>query len=214
MFWVRIYLHLQRMSGFCCGSFYSWTFYLFIILFIYFGLCWVIIAVQALLRLQQAGAILAAVHRLQGTRTQQLWLSGSGAQAQSCGAQASLFRDMGDLLRSEIKPVSPALAGRFQILYHQATKETLFLDILDVLVAGKLSHLQVLGAVFFFCLFCFVLFCFKQERDFSRGCVRSSRWDWELWGARILRIKSGVCECLEVLAACLDLKAIGPRNKW
>ena len=156
MFWVRIYLHLQRMSGFCCGSFYSWTFYLFIILFIYFGLCWVIIAVQALLRLQQAGAILAAVHRLQGTRTQQLWLSGSGAQAQSCGAQASLFRDMGDLLRSEIKPVSPALAGRFQILYHQATKETLFLDILDVLVVGKLSHLQVLGAVFF--LFCFVLF--------------------------------------------------------
>ena len=52
------------MSGFCCGSFYSWTFYLFIILFIYFRLCWVIITVQALLQLQQAGAALAAVHRL------------------------------------------------------------------------------------------------------------------------------------------------------
>ena len=48
---------------------------------------------------------------------------------------------MGDRLRSEIKPVSSALAGRFYILYHQATKETLFLDILDVLVVGKLSHL-------------------------------------------------------------------------
>ena len=166
MFWVRIYLHLQRMSGFCCGSFYSWTFYLFIILFIYFRLCWVIITVQALLQLQQAGAALAAVHRLlivgaslvarhrlQGTWTQQLWLSSSGAQAQSCGAQASLFRDMGVLLRSVIKPVSPALAGRLQILYHQATKETLFLDILDVLVVGKLSYLQVLGAVWVFFFF-------------------------------------------------------------
>ena len=49
------------MSGFCCGSFYSWTFYLFII---YFWLCWVIVTAQALLQLQQAGATLAAMRRL------------------------------------------------------------------------------------------------------------------------------------------------------
>ena len=52
------------MSGFCCGSFYSWTFYLFIIFLIYFWLCWVIVTAQALLQLQQAGATLAAVRRL------------------------------------------------------------------------------------------------------------------------------------------------------
>ena len=48
-----------------------------------------------------------------GTQTQQLWLSGSRAQAYCCGAWAQLLHGMWDLPGPGLEPVSPALAGRF-----------------------------------------------------------------------------------------------------
>ena len=68
--------------------------YMFIILFVYFWLCWVFTAVQAFLQLWQAQAslhcgdrllivvaCLVAEHSLQSVWTQQLWLTGSRVRA-------------------------------------------------------------------------------------------------------------------------------------
>ena len=54
-------------------------------------------------------ASLVAEHRLQTRRLS------------SCGSQAQLLRGMWDLPRPGLKPVSPALAGRFQPLRHQGS---------------------------------------------------------------------------------------------
>ena len=76
------------MSLLLCGIFYS-------------AVRWFLTVV--LLLLQSMGS---TAHRLQ-----ELWLPGSRAQAQGCGARASLLRGTQDLPRSGIEPVSPALAG-------------------------------------------------------------------------------------------------------
>ena len=64
-------------------------------------------------RLLTPVASLVAEHRLQVQGLQQLWLPGLEHRLNSCGQRAQLLWDMCDLLRSEIKSVSPALAGGF-----------------------------------------------------------------------------------------------------
>ena len=90
--------------------------YLFIyFLNIYFWLCWVFVSVRGLPLVAASGghsssrcvglftiaASLVAEHRLQTRRLS------------SCGSRAQLLRGMWDLPRPGLKPVSPALAGRF-----------------------------------------------------------------------------------------------------
>ena len=48
-----------------------------------------------------------------GTWAQQLWLAALEHRLSSCGTQAQLLLSMWDLPGAGIKPVSPALAGRF-----------------------------------------------------------------------------------------------------
>ena len=95
---------------------YSFFFFLnFIYLFIYFWLCWVFVSVRGLSLVAASGghsfitvrgplaiaASLVAEHRLQTRRLS------------NCGSRASLLRGTWDLPRPGLKPVSPALAGRF-----------------------------------------------------------------------------------------------------
>ena len=92
----------------------SFLFLKFIYLFIYFWLCWVFVSVRGLSLVAASGGHssswctglslsqpLVAEHRLQTRRLS------------SCGTQAQLLRGMWDLPRPGLKPVSPALAGRF-----------------------------------------------------------------------------------------------------
>ena len=87
----------------------------------FFGLCWDFVAVQAFLQLQRAGAghwllltavaSLVAEHGLQTLGLQ--WLQCVGFS--SWGSRAELPCGMWNLPGSRIKPVAPALAGRFLI---------------------------------------------------------------------------------------------------
>ena len=85
---------------------------------IYFWLCWVLVAVHGLLI---AVASLCCRARALGAWASVVvtrGLSSCGSRAlerrlSSCGARAWLLRDMWDLPRPGIEPVSPALAGGF-----------------------------------------------------------------------------------------------------
>ena len=99
-----------------------------VILFIYiFWLCWVFIAVRGFLQLLRMRATLqmwcagfalkgllllwSAGSRVHGL--QQLWLVGLEHKLSSCGAWSYLLHNMWSLPRTEIGPLSPALAGGF-----------------------------------------------------------------------------------------------------
>ena len=103
-----------------------------IILFIYFWLCWIFVAVWAFFSLWSVGATLqcgllivvaslVAQHGLQGKQTSVIvarGLSSGGSWAlehrlSSCGTQAQLFHSMWGLPGSGIKPMSPELTGGF-----------------------------------------------------------------------------------------------------
>ena len=101
--------------------------YLFVCLFIYFWLCWVFVDAHGLsLVVLSGGYFLLWCMGFSLRRLLLLWSTGSrrvsfrscGWRAlehrlSSCGARAQLLRGMWDLPRSGLKPVSPALAGRF-----------------------------------------------------------------------------------------------------
>ena len=83
-------------------------------LFIYLGLCWVLVSVRGLSLVMASGGHsssrcaglslswpLVAEHRLETRRLS------------SCGSRTQLLRGMWDLPRPGLEPVSPALAGRF-----------------------------------------------------------------------------------------------------
>ena len=72
------------------------------------------VAVWQLLLLRSTGSRRAGFSSC-GSWAQQLWLAGSRAQAQQCGARAQLLRGMWDLPGPGLEPVSPALAGGFLI---------------------------------------------------------------------------------------------------
>ena len=95
--------------------------FLFLILFTYFWLCWVFIAVWAFLQLWQAGATSSFFVR-------PFYCGGSPCGTQAVGAQASVavgsqvpqlwhmglvLCGMWDLPRPGMEPMSPALAGGF-----------------------------------------------------------------------------------------------------
>ena len=111
-----------------CNNYYRQkVFFLNFYLCTYFWLCWVFIAARAFLQLQRVGAtlqLLCAGFSLQWLLL--LWSSGSRAcrlsgwgfrtlehRLRSCGTRAQLLHSMWDLPGTGIKPVSPALAGRF-----------------------------------------------------------------------------------------------------
>ena len=89
-------------------------------LFIYFWLCWVafICCCARADSLDAVRRLLIAVASLGEHRLQVLRLSSCGSQALeprpcNCGTRVQLLCSMWDLPRPGIKPVSPALAGRF-----------------------------------------------------------------------------------------------------
>ena len=82
-------------------------------------------------------ASLVAEHRLQTHRLS------------NCGSRAQLLSGMWDLPRPGLKPVSPALAGRFSTTAPPGKPEVTILTIFKLFIALALS---------IFTLFCFVLF--------------------------------------------------------
>ena len=98
-----IYLFLAALSLCCC----TWTFSScgeWGLLFV--AVCGLLIAV----------ASPVAEHSLQAHGLQQLWHVGSvlvACRLSSCGARAQLLHSMWDHPRPGLKPVSPALVGRF-----------------------------------------------------------------------------------------------------
>ena len=89
-------------------------------LFLCFWLCWVLVAVQAVLQLGCAGFSLRRLLLLQRTGSRVRRLSSCGCQALgpmlgSCGTRAQLPRGMWDPRRPGIKPSSLVLARGFFI---------------------------------------------------------------------------------------------------
>ena len=101
-----------------------------IYLFVCFWLCWVFVAAQAFLPLQQAGPTLAVVLEVLGLLIVVAFLAGEHGGSRrssfrncsswalqrrlnSCGAWAQLLRGMWGLPGSGIEAVFPASAGRF-----------------------------------------------------------------------------------------------------
>ena len=101
--------------------------FIYLSLFIYLWLCWVFVAVCGLSlvvvsrgssSLRCAGFSLWWLLSLQSTGSRHAGLSSCGTQAvdrrlSSCGTRAQLLCVMWDLPGPGLKPVSPALAGRF-----------------------------------------------------------------------------------------------------
>ena len=95
-------------------------------LFIYFGLCWVFVAVRGLslvaagggyYSLRCAGFSLRWLLLLRSTGSRRAGFSSCGwrtleRRLSSCGAWAQLLHGMWDLPRPGLEPASPALAGR------------------------------------------------------------------------------------------------------
>ena len=97
-------IHLAR--GSCCSE--------FVFNFIWFWLCWVFVAAHGLSLVAASGGCSV----LRSTGCTRAGFSSCGSRAlehrlSSCGARASLLRGMWDLPGPGLKPVSPALAGRF-----------------------------------------------------------------------------------------------------
>ena len=103
--------------------------YLFIYLFIYLWLCWVFVSVWGLSLVVASGGHsssrcvglslsrpLVAEHRLQMCRLS------------NCGSRAQLLRGMWDLPRPGLKPVAPALAGRFSTTAPPVKSRKIFFD--------------------------------------------------------------------------------------
>ena len=102
---------VQHLMALCFCFLFSYI-YLF---YFYFWLCWVFVSVRGLSLVAVSGGhsslrcaglslsrpLFVAEHRLQTRRLS------------SCGSRAQLIHGMWDLPRPGLKPVSPALAGRF-----------------------------------------------------------------------------------------------------
>ena len=87
--------------------------------------CLFIYGCGAFSRCGQWGLLFLTVRGLLVAVACQLWNTGSrGTGFSSCDAQTQLLRSMGDSPRPGIKPVSPALAGRF--LASELPGESLF----------------------------------------------------------------------------------------
>ena len=139
--------------------------YYFLLLFInfciYFWLCWVFVAARRLSLVAASGGysllrcagfslrwLLVAEHKLQVRGPQQLCHAGfssCGSRAlqcrlSSCGTRAQLLHSMWDLPGPGLKPVSPALAGRFLTSAHQRSPDEQLL-----LTPVKLQISQLFG---------------------------------------------------------------------
>ena len=122
-----------------CVSLYIF-FYKFIYLFIIFSCVGSSFLCEGFLQLRRAGATLHCGARASHYRGLSLRSTGSRrARLSSCGSRAQLLRGMWDPPRPGLKPVSPALAGRFSTTAPPGKPPCVTLDLFLLLqVASKL----------------------------------------------------------------------------